>query len=175
MNYKDEIVKAMAMLARDERVLFIGQSVRFSGHIMFNTLEEAKVPMSRRIELPVLEDSQLGFCIGLALEGFLPVSIYPRFDFLIIAMNQLVNHLDKMKEMSNRQFNPKVLIRTMVGSKKPLNPGPQHYQDYTEPLRDILTNIDVVKLVNADSVLPSYIDALKADNSTILVEIGDLY
>ena len=79
MSYKEEIVKAMALMAGDERTIFIGQSVRFSGHIMFETLEEAKVPMDKRIEMPVFEDTQMGISIGLALEGFIPVSIYPPF------------------------------------------------------------------------------------------------
>ncbi len=163
------------MLAQDDNTIFVGQSVCYSGHVMFNTLEDAKVPMSKRIELPVFEDTQLGICTGLALGGFIPISIYPRFDFLIIAMNQLVNHLDKMFEMSHGEFNPKVIIRTMIGSKAPLNPGPQHCQDYTEFLTDVLTNINVVKLVLPESILPSYVGALKSDYSTILVEMGDLY
>lgn len=175
MDYKGEIVKAMALLAQDKRTLFIGQSVCWSGHIMFDTLEEAQVPYEKRIELPVIEDAQMGICIGLALEGFIPISIYPRMDFLIIAMNQLVNHLDKMEEMSRGQFRPKVIIRTMVGSKIPLNPGPQHCQDHTEALKLLLTNIEVVKLSSAEVILNAYEKALDQHTSSILVEVGDLY
>ena len=175
MNYKDEMVKAMKMLAQDSRTLFIGQSVRWSGHIIFDTLEDAKVPMNKRYELPVFEDSQLGISTGLALGGFIPISIYPRMDFLIIAMNQLVNHLDKMNEMSCGQFKPKVIIRTMVGSKTPLNPGPQHCQNHIEGLRKMLTNIDIHCLNSADIVLFSYLQALESPRSSILVEFGDLY
>jgi pyruvate/2-oxoglutarate/acetoin dehydrogenase E1 component len=69
---------------------------------------------------------------GLALEGFVPITCYPRFDFFILAMNQLVNHLDKMREMSEDKMQPKVIIRVAVGSKKPFSAGPQHTQDHTE-------------------------------------------
>ncbi len=174
MNYKEEIVKANSMLAQDDRTLFIGQSVCYSGHVIFSTLEEAKVPMEKRIELPVMEESQLGISTGLALAGFIPVSIFPRFDFLIIAMNQLVNHLDKFEEMTNG-WKPKVIIRTMIGSKSPLYPGPQHCQDYTEALRKMLTNISVFKLNESALVMPIYQEALKSERSTILIEMGDLY
>lgn len=175
MRYKEEIVKAMAMLAQHPDTIFIGQSVCWSGHIMFDTLEEAKVPMGKRIEMPVAEDMQMGLGIGLALEGYIPVSIYPRMDFLIIAMNQLVNHLDKMEEMSQGQFKPKVIIRTMIGSKNPLNPGPQHCQDHTDALRLLLPNIPIAKLETPEVIVPYYREALESNQSIILVEMGDLY
>lgn len=173
MNYKDEVTKAMDLLASNPKVIFLGQSIRYPGHILYGTLEN--VPASRKIELPVFEDVQLGMCTGLSLEGYIPVSIYPRMDFLIIAASQLINHLDKIGDMSCGQFKPKVIIRTMLGSVKPLYPGPQHCQDHTEALRRLLTNIDVVKLTESRDILPAYKTALESQGSTILIEIADLY
>ncbi len=40
MKYKDELINAMNYLADDPRTIFIGQSVRFSGNAIFNTLEQ---------------------------------------------------------------------------------------------------------------------------------------
>lgn len=168
MSYKNEVTKAMTLLAKDKRVIFLGQSIAYPGHIMFGTLEN--VPMSKRIELPVFEDVQMGMSIGLALESYIPVSIYPRMDFLILAMNQLVNHLDKLEELSHGQFKPKVIIRTMVGSISPMTPGLQHCQDHTEALKCMLTNIDVVKLTRAEEIVPAYRKALESNKSTILIE-----
>lgn len=175
MQYREAIVAAMKMLSDRDDTLFVGQSVCYSGHAMFKTLEDACVPMLKRIELPVFEDIQLGYCQGLALMGRLPISIFPRIDFLICAMNQLVNHLDKWEEMSHGEFNPKVIIRTMVGGKSPLNPGPQHCQDHTEALKLLCPNIDVYKLDNADRILSGYQQALSSSRSSILIEWGDLY
>ena len=39
MKYKDEITRSMEFLAQDQRTIFIGQSVKFSGNAIFNTLE----------------------------------------------------------------------------------------------------------------------------------------
>jgi len=113
--------------------------------------------------------------IGLSLEGYIPVSIYPRIDFLIIAINQLVNHLDKIEKMSCGQFKPKVIIRTAIGSTKPLNAGLQHTSDYTEALKYMVKNIDIVKLVKVKDIVPAYKKALKSEKSTLLIEIVDLY
>lgn len=173
MKYKEEIVKAMTMLGKDKRTIFLGQSIAYPGHIMYDSLEN--VPISKRIELPVFEEVQMGMGIGLSLEGYIPISLYPRMDFLIIAMNQLVNHLDKLEEMSCGQFKPKVIIRTMIGRTKPFYSGAQHIQDHTQALIDITTNIDVVKLMSAREIMPAYKYAMKSDKSSILVEVGDLY
>jgi len=171
LNYKEEIIKAMRLLAEDERVIFIGQNVIYSGAVAIHqTLID--VPESKKIELPVAEDMQMGLSIGLSLEGYIPVSIFPRMDFLIIAANQLVNHLDKIEAMSCGCFKPKVIIRTGIGSTKPLNPGPQHCQDHTMALKALLTNVDVVKLVEPDTIVPTYKRALESNRSTILIELA---
>ena len=175
MTYKDKLTEAMNLLAESERVIFLGQNIVYPGSIMSSSLQE--IPNSRKIELPLIEDMQMGMSIGLFLEGYIPVSIYPRIDFLIIATNQLVNHLDKIEEMSCGQFKPKIIIRTAIGSTKPLYPGIQHCSDYTEALRRMLKNVDVIKLNNSKDIIPAYKNALEETNnkSTLLIEVADFY
>ena len=173
MAYKDELTKAMELLSENKKTIFLGQSVACSGNAIYITLE--KVPITKRIELPIIEDAQMGMSIGLSLEGFIPVSIFPRMDFFILATNQLVNHLDKIKEMSNSHFNPKVIIRTSIGATKPLYPGVQHCSDYTEALKLMLKNVKVIKLENSRDIIPEYKKALESNSSTLLIEISDLY
>lgn len=175
MQYREELVKAIKLLSTHKDTIFLGQGVRYSGHAIFNTLEDACVPMEKRLEMPVAEDMQMGISIGLSLNGYIPISIYPRMDFLIIAMNQLVNHLDKMAEMSHGEYNPRVIIRTAIGSKTPLDGGIQHTSDYTVGLRPLLKNVDIWKLHEAGSIVPLYKYALESNRSTILVEFSDLY
>ena len=118
MNYKECLTEAMTLLAQDERTIFLGQSVAYPGSALFLTLEG--VPCHKKIELPVAEEMQMGMSIGLSLMGYIPISIYPRFDFLLLATSQLANHLDKCAEMTHEEFKPKVIIRTCVGSTSPL-------------------------------------------------------
>ena len=166
MSWAEELKAAMSLLAADPRVLFIGQSVAFPGHLLYSTLHH--IPPSRRLELPVMEDTQAGIALGLFLAGFIPVSVYPRLDFLIIACNQLVNHLDKWEEMSG--VRPHVIIRSMVGSITPLNPGPQHSQDHTEALRLLMPNTRVVKLTRPEDVVPTYREALASPGPWVIIE-----
>ena len=120
MKYFDEMKSSMEWLARDPRTVFIGQAVEVPGTAMSNTVKD--IPIARRIELPVAEELQMGMSIGLALQGQVPVSIYPRWNFLLLAANQLVNHLDKIGVMSNGGYQPRVIIRTSIGSQRPLHP-----------------------------------------------------
>ena len=119
----------------------------------------------------------MGLSIGLAMEGFVPVTCYPRFDFLLLAVNQLVNHLDKMEEMTLGAYKPRVIIRTSVGAKVPLNGGVQHTQDHTEAFKKLLTNVDVVYLENKEQIFPAFKKALEREDSksTLLVEVGEFY
>ena len=160
--------QAMLLLAAQPRALFLGQNVAYDGNVMFKHLDG--VPMAQRLELPVCEELQMGMSIGLALQGFLPISVYPRMDFLLLAMNQLVNHLDKLPYMSRGQYSPKVIIRTKVGSKHPLNAGPQHTQDHTEAFRAMLTTVAVERITEAAFILPAYQRALDRSESTLIVE-----
>ncbi len=173
MSYFKEVSNAMYWLGKQNDTIFLGQSVVYPGNALYRTL--ADVPMNKRIEMPVMEDAQMGLSIGLALGGNCPISIFPRMDFLICAMNQLVNHLDKLEEFTHSEYKAKVIIRTCVGSKIPLDPGSQHSSDYTEALRGLLKNIDVVKVTDPREVLPVYCGAYNSEKSTIVVEMGELY
>lgn len=172
-TYTDELKKAMSWLGKKKNAYFIGQSTKYKGTGLYWTIQH--VPEEKRIELPIFEDVQMGMSIGMALEGLDVVSIFPRMDFLICATNQLVNHLDKMEEMSDGQFKPRVIIRTSVGSVKPLFPGPQHNQDHCDALEKMLTNVKVVRLTDPNKVLSEYKKAFNRKQSTILVEYPDLY
>ena len=157
----------MLVLAR-AGAIFVGQGVGYGGVASYTALDG--VPDSQRIELPVVEELQMGISVGLALQNYLVVSIYPRIDFLLRAMDQLVNHLDKLEAMSGGQFKPRIIIRTRVGSRKPLDAGPQHSQDHTAAFRMMLTNVDVVRIERDAEILPTYEAALASARSTIVVE-----
>jgi pyruvate/2-oxoglutarate/acetoin dehydrogenase E1 component len=89
-----------------------------------------------------------------------------------LAADQLVNHLDKISEMTVGQYKPKVIIRVAVGVTKPVNPQEQHVGDFTEGFKSILKNVNVVKLETAEQILPEYQKAYQRQDgvSTILVE-----
>ena len=153
----------------------MNRQFKVPGTAMSNTLKD--INPNKLIEMPVAEEMQMGITVGLALNGNIPVSIFPRWNFVLLAMNQLINHLDKVNIMSNNGFKVKTIIRTGVGSQRPLHPQQQHIGDFTEEVKNMCTSIDVIKLNEPKDIFPSYEKALnrKDGRSTLLVEFGDYY
>ena len=173
MKYFDELKRSMEMLAEHPKTLFLGQAVKYAGTGMTNTLKD--VSNEKKLELPVCEDLQMGMTNGIALAGKIPVSIFPRWNFLLLGTNQIVNHLDKFPMISD--FKTKAIIRTGVGSVRPLHPHHQHTGDYTEAFSSMCKNIEVIRLDEPEDIFPAYTKALLREDgkSTILVEWGDYY
>jgi pyruvate/2-oxoglutarate/acetoin dehydrogenase E1 component len=163
----------MEYLANDDRTVFLGQAVAVPGTGMSNTLKD--VSKDKLIELPVAEEMQMGMSLGMALHGRIPISIYPRWNFLLCAVSQLVNHVDKLSLMSKYKAN--VIIRTSIGSERPLHPQCQHVGDFTEAFKLMCKTVEVIRLDEPDQIFPAYEKALLRDDnrSTILVEWGDYY
>jgi pyruvate/2-oxoglutarate/acetoin dehydrogenase E1 component len=174
MKYLEELKKAMSLLAEHPKTIFIGQAVEYEGTGLFDSLKH--LPDNKRIELPVAEYFQSGLANGMAIEGMIPVSTYPRWNFLLMGTDQIVNHLDKFITMSDGKCTPKVIIRVSVGSEKPVDPQCQHKGNFTEAFRLMLKNTDVIELLDAEQIVPSYLMALNRTDgrNTILVEHADL-
>lgn len=172
MSYFSALCDAMTMLAQEPNTIFLGQGM-FAGTTMSDTLKG--VPDDRKLEMPVAEDLQMGMAIGMALDGMLPICIFPRWNFLICAANQLVNHLDRLPLYSAGGYKPKVIIRTAVPSTHPFNPGPQHDDDFTGAFTFMLRTVDVAPLFNEQLVRDYYDAVLLSDKSMILVEYTDHY
>jgi len=173
MKYKEELDRAMEWLATKSNTVFMGQAIGFSGHAISNTM--AQVPQDKRVELPVFEELQMGIATGMALEGWVPVTCYPRFDFFILGLNQLVNHLDKIQDMSKGDMKPKVIIRVAVGSKLPFSAGPQHTQNHTEAMRQMLTEVNVIELTEPEQIFDAFCGAYNSDKSTLIIEHSEYY
>ena len=171
--YLDALTEAMKLTMEDDKTIFIGQQIVYYGNPMSKTIEG--LPKERMIETPVMEEVQMGMTIGLGMADYKVVSFYPRWDFLICAANQLVNHLDKLEAMSDGEWKPNVIVRVGKGSDKPLDPGHQHKADYTDAFEKIVTNCTIEKLDSADKILPAYKKALSEGGIHILVEYPELY
>ena len=169
--YKDELTKVMTFLAEKEDTIFIGQQIVYAGNPMSTTL--GNVPKEKMIEVPVMEETQMGMSLGLAMTGKSVITFYPRWDFLVSATNQLVNHLDKFEHMTGKKIN--VIIRVGVGSKDPLDPGIQHRNDYTREFNSMLQFTKVHELRQVEDIYKIYTKAYNEGGIHIIVEWPELY
>jgi pyruvate/2-oxoglutarate/acetoin dehydrogenase E1 component len=173
MRYFDELKRAMSFLAEHPKTVFIGQAVEYEGTGLYDSLSH--LPSNKRIELPVAEYLQSGLANGMAIEGLIPVSTYPRWNFLLMGTDQIVNHLDKFITMSDGKCKPKVIIRVAVGSEYPVDPQCQHKGNFSDAFRSMLKNTEVIELHEPEQIIPAYKKALGREDgvSTILVEFAD--
>ena len=172
-NYKDSLTNAMIELGKKEDTIFIGQQLLWHGNPMSTTV--IKIKKDKMIELPVMEESQMGISLGLAMTGKFVITFYPRWDFLICATNQLVNHVDKIKSMSNSNWSPNVIIRVGKGSDKPLDPGYQHKGDYISEFKSLLKNISIYDLKDSKYIESTYKKCYENGGISLIVEYSELY
>jgi len=170
-KYKQALHESMLELAKDERTIFLGQQCLPED--FYGTLKD--IPEEKRIEMPVAEEMQLGMSIGMSLEGYLPISIYQRMDFLPRACDQLVNHLDILEEVSQGVFSPHVIIRTTVGTTEPLDTGLQHSKNLVEGFRKLFRNMSVLEVKTPEEVKQAYKFAKEHKKPIMIVEFQELY
>jgi pyruvate/2-oxoglutarate/acetoin dehydrogenase E1 component len=171
--YKDALTKSMSFLGSKSDTIFIGQQILFQGNPMSTTLND--VPKIKMIEVPVMEESQMGMSLGLSMSGKFVVTFYPRWDFIICATNQLVNHVDKLRLMSGGDWTPNMIIRLGKGSDKPLDPGHQHKGNYLNEFKKLCKNIEFHDLNDWKKIEKVYQKCYKKGGIHVIVEYPELY
>ena len=169
--YKDALTEAMTFLAKQDDTIFIGQQIVYAGNPMSTTL--VNVPKERMIEVPVMEETQMGMSLGIAMTGKTVITFYPRWDFLLSATNQLVNHVDKFELMTGKKVN--VLIRLGKGADSPLDPGHQHKGNYLDEFKSLCSNVTFHNFTEYTDILESYKNAFSNGGIHVLVEYPELY
>ena len=168
--YKKAIVEAMSDLAKLSNTVFVGYNLKY-GSKGYGTL--TGVPESKIIEMPVAEALMTGLCTGLSLTGYLPILIFERHDFLLLAADQIVNHLIKIEELSCGDFKPKVIIRAIVGGTRPFDPGIQHKQRFSTEFT--LSGVRSFVGQTDDEIKECYKIVKLIDESLMVTEFRDLY
>ncbi|MPZ74902.1 MAG: alpha-ketoacid dehydrogenase subunit beta [Deltaproteobacteria bacterium] len=128
LSYIDAIREATDQeMQRDLSVVVFGLDVDDPKAIQGTTrgLME-KYGRERVFGTPLSEDAMTGAAVGMALAGLRPIHIHIRMDFLMLAMNQLVNVAAKSRYMYGGQVRIPIVVRSMIG--KSWGQGAQHSQ-----------------------------------------------
>jgi pyruvate/2-oxoglutarate/acetoin dehydrogenase E1 component len=114
-------------MERDASVIVFGLDVDDPKAIQGTTrgLVEKYGP-ERVFGTPLSEDAMTGMAIGAALAGLRPIHVHIRMDFLLLAMNQLINIAAKSRYMYGGQVQVPIVVRSMIG--KSWGQGAQHSQ-----------------------------------------------
>jgi len=103
-------------LAMDERVFVMGQGVDDPLGMFGITLNlDKKYGRDRVFDTPLSENALTGVAIGAALVGMRPVYMHNRPDFLLLAMDQIVNHASKLSYMFGGKAKVPLVIMAVIG------------------------------------------------------------
>ncbi len=166
MTYKECITELCTNASCDARTVFIGYNTIY-GSRMYGTLKD--VSPEGCIEAPVAENLMMGMAIGMALDGLRPIVCFERHDFMLLALDALVNHADKLPHLSGGQFKLPILVRAIVGSKSPLNAGPQHTQEYTAAIHSMLKHTALYKPMTKQGFKKAWDNVGKTDSGVVVV------
>jgi pyruvate dehydrogenase E1 component beta subunit len=127
-NYGTAILSAFEYLLENYKETFvIGQGL-WSPWYVGNSMTDLdkKFGKDRVIDTPVSESATTGAAIGASLAGMKPIVVHPRMDFMLYAMDAIVNQAAKWSHMFGGQAHPGVTIRSIInrGGEQ----GAQHSQ-----------------------------------------------
>ena len=129
-------------MERDERVFLIGQDIGVAGGVFLATqgLYDQFGP-ERVIDSPLAESAIIGVSIGAAANGMVPVAEMQFFDYILPAMEQIINEAAKLRWRSKNVWNCPMVIRTPTGG----GVGGSLY--HSQSLEALFCNIPGLKVV----------------------------
>ena len=147
-SYGVAIREAFSYLLKNyPEVFVIGQglwSPWYVGNSMTDLDKEFGV--ERIIDTPVSESACTGAAIGAALAGMKPIMVHPRMDFMLYAMDAIVNEAAKWSSMMAGQAHAGVTIRSII------NRGGEQGAQHSQALHSWFTHIPGLRVVMPYSV-----------------------
>lgn len=174
LRYAEAIRAALAAeLEADEDVVLMGEEVGALGGVFTITqgLQE-RFGEERVLDAPISENALVGWSVGAASEGLRPVVEIMFSDFVLLALDQLVNLGAKIRYMSNGQFSVPLVVRMPGGGGT--NHGPQHSQS----LESWFAHTPGLVVAMPSSAADAYWitrDAIRLDDPVVVLESKHLY
>lgn len=174
LNFVEAIREATALeMRRDPRVVLFGLDVDDPKAILGTTRGLVEEFGGQRVfGTPLSEDAMTGVAIGMAFAGLRPIHVHIRMDFLMLAMNQLINIAAKAHYMYGGQQHVPLVVRSSIG--KSWGQGAQHSQG----LHSLFMHVPGLKVVAPSTPYDAkgaLLAAIRDDNPVMFVEHRILY
>lgn len=155
-------------MERDEKVFLFGLDVDDHKAILGSTAGILdKFGPERIFGTPLSEDAMTGVAVGAAMAGFRPIHVHIRMDFMLLAVNQLLNMAAKSHYMYNGQVKVPMVVRTQIG--RSWGQGAQHSQ----ALHSFFMHVPGIKIVapsTAYDAKGALTAAIRDDNPVVFME-----
>jgi len=172
--FRDAINRALRdEMKADNRVFVYGLDVPDHKRIFGSTVGLVETFGKKRcFGTPLSEDAMTGVALGAAMSGLRPVHTHIRVDFMMLAMNQIVNMVSNMRYVTGGKVKVPLVIRGILG--RGWGQGAQH----SKSLQSFFAHVPGLKVVmpttpqNAYGLLRA---AIQDDNPVIFLEHRWLY
>lgn len=174
MTYGEAIRDAVVqkMLA-DHRVFVLGIGVTDHKGVFGSTIGLLEQFGAERIlETPASESATVGVCIGASLQGMRPIMVSQRVDFMLLALDQVINHAAKWKWMFGGAQRIPIVIRMIVG--RGWGQGPQHSQSM-HALFAHIPGLKVIAPATAYDAKGLLVSSIEDDDPVVFIEHRRLY
>jgi pyruvate dehydrogenase E1 component beta subunit len=117
MTYRQALNSTLAEeLARDPNVVLMGEEIgKFQGSYRITEGLLARFGHKRVVDTPISEEGFVGMAAGAAMLGLRPVVEIMTINFILVAIDQIVNHASKIHYMFGGQAKVPLVIRTPSG------------------------------------------------------------
>lgn len=143
LTYAQAIREAHAqLLASDPRVFVLGQglwSPWYAGTSLQNL--EKEFGRDRLLDSPVSENATTGAAIGAAIAGMRPIVFHPRMDFMLLAVDPIVNQAANWSYMFAGRVNVPIVIRSVI------NRGGEQAAQHSQALQAFFMHVPGLKVI----------------------------
>ena len=174
LTYREAVARGIAQeMARDERVVLIGEDVAGAGGVFKTTvgLLERFGP-KRVIDTPIAEQAILGAAMGGAMTGLRPIAEIMFSDFFAVCWDIVANQMAKTRYMTDGQVTLPLVVKT--GNGGGLRFGAQHSQSI-ENWAMAVPGLKVVTPATAEDVVGLMAAAVRSDDPVLFCEHKGLY
>jgi acetoin:2,6-dichlorophenolindophenol oxidoreductase subunit beta len=163
---------ALQEMRRDPRVWVLGEDVARGG--LWGQYKDFLVEFGpeRVVSTPISESTIMGAGLGSALVGMRPIIEMRIFDFVMCAMDELVNQIAKIRYMFGGQAKPAVVVRMPHGMWR--NSAAQHSQ-MLEAWFAHLPGVVVVTPATAEDTAGLLVQAIRSDDPVLFFDPKDLF
>jgi pyruvate/2-oxoglutarate/acetoin dehydrogenase E1 component len=174
ISYSQAINEALhQMMDSDEKVLLIGQGVTSPWYVGATTTGLLdKFGPERIFDTPVSENATTGVAVGAALAGMRPIIVYPRMDFMLYAMDQIVNHAANWHYMFGGQTAVPLVVWGII------NRGGAQAAQHAQALQAMFAHIPGLKVVMPSTPYDAkglLIASIKDNNPVVFIDDRWLY
>src|SRR5687768_7961616 len=143
ISYAEAIREAHAqLLASDESVFVFGQGLWSPWYVGSSMKDlDKEFGRDRIIDSPVSENATTGACVGAALAGMRPIVVHPRMDFMLLAVDPIVNQAANWSYMFAGKIGAPVVIRAII------NRGGEQAAQHSQALQALFAHVPGMKVV----------------------------